>query len=115
MNKTVEDFEKTWEEQIAEIEKRPIDSRGTYKIYANFSLNRGRLQLGLKLTMTEEEFYETVPELDNLESKVKVALETSRSKYSLQKLGVSARIVESIAVLISSITDCLNRILTNRR
>jgi hypothetical protein len=95
MNKTVEDFKKTWEEQIAKIEKRPIDSRGTYLIYLDFSLNRGRLEL----TMTEEESEENLEELNNLESKVRVALETSRSLFSLQNRSIWARIAESIAVM----------------
>lgn len=93
MNKTIEDFKKTWEEQIAKIEKTLIDSHGTYMIYLNFRINRGRLKL------TGEESEEDWQELNNLESKVRVALETSRSMFNLQNRSIWARIAENIAVM----------------
>jgi hypothetical protein len=91
MTKTVEDFKKAWEEEIAKIEKTPIDSQGTYRISLNFRINRGRLRL------TGEESDQEYQQLNNLESKLHVALETSRSLYTLKNRSIWARIAESIA------------------
>lgn len=91
MNKTVEDFKKTWEEEITKIEKVPMDSQGTYRISLNFRINRGRLKL------TGEESEQEYQQLNNLESKLYVALETSRSLYALKNRSIWARIAEGIA------------------
>jgi len=112
MNRVAEGFKKTWEKQIIEIKKRPMNNSETYKIWTNFSLNRSRLQLMMKGDMTEEEYYETYLVLENLESEVKVALAISRSKYSEQKLSIWVRILETISGLITSIIDYLRSLRT---
>jgi len=93
----IENFKKSWLEEIAKIEKRAIDSHGVYLLYLEFDRDKHLLVLGLD----EEEFtHDVLLELDMLESKLAIALETARSRYRLQNRGLWARIIEGIGGII---------------
>ena len=93
----IENFKKSWLEEIAKIETRAIDSHGVYLIYLRFDREKHLFIMGL----TEEEFtHDVLLELDILESKLSIALETARSKYRLQNLSLWARIIEGIGGII---------------
>lgn len=100
----VEDFKKTWLEEIAKIEKRAIDSRGVYLVSLQFDRDKILFEMGL----TEEEFtHDLWLELEMLESKLSIALETARSRYELQNRSLWARIIESISGVIYAILEKL--------
>jgi len=96
----IENFKKSWLEETAKIEKRAIDSHGVYLIYLQFVRDRHILEMGLN----EEEFsHDVLLELDMLESKLSIALETARSRYRLQNRTLWARIIEGIGGIIYKI------------
>jgi hypothetical protein len=83
-----------WEEQIAKIEKNPIDREGAVHISLDFHLKKGLL----RFSTTGQEGIENYQELRMLESKLRVAIEIARCKYNLQNRSIWARIAESFAV-----------------
>jgi hypothetical protein len=87
-----EKFKKSWLEEIAKIENRAIDTQGVYRIYNHFRLD----VLYVKIDMTEKEFNKQFNEMNILDSKLRVALETARSRYNLENHGLWARIAEGI-------------------
>jgi len=90
---TLEIFKENWERQIAKIEKEAIDSDGVNLIRLHFQRDRAILEL----SMNEREFTRQVQvELDMLESKLTIALETARSRYRLRNRGLWARIFGGI-------------------
>ena len=91
-----EKFEKSWLEEIAKIENRAIDSEGVYLIYLKFRQDVGHLSL----VMTDEEMDKVYNEIDILDSKLTVALETARSKFRLQNFGLWARVAEGVGGMI---------------
>jgi len=97
----VETFKKSWLEEIAKIEKRAIDSHGVYLIYLQFVRDISILKMGLR---REKEFsHDVLLELNMIESKLSIALETARSKYRLQNRTLWARIIEGIGGIIYKI------------
>jgi len=96
----IESFKKSWLEEIAKIEKQAIDSRGVYLIYLSFDRDKHVFKMGL----TEEEFsHDVLQELDMVESKLSIALETARSRYELQNRSFWGRVIESISEIIYEI------------
>jgi len=86
-------FKDTWEEQIAKIEKEALDSDAVYSIRLDF--HKGKIFL--EATMMENKFTrEVIVELNSLESKLNVALETARSRFKLRHRGILARIFGGI-------------------
>lgn len=100
-DKNLEDFERTWEEQIQRIREQPIDSRGARLIYLEFHINRGLL----RFNRIGQEGAQNYQRLRNLETKLTVAVETSRSNYSLQNLSTWGRISESLTKVLDSILE----------
>jgi hypothetical protein len=97
--KNLEDFVRIWEEQIQRIEERAIDSQGTRNIYREFYYNRTLL----RFHRIGQEGMENYQKLRNLESQLTVALESSRSIYASQDLGIWARIAESAVNVLAYI------------
>lgn len=85
-----EKFKKSWLEEIAKIENRAIDSEGVYQIYQRFRFDV------VHIFMAEEDYVNNQSEIDILDSKLTVALETARSRYRLENRSLWARIVEGI-------------------
>jgi len=100
-----ENFKKSWEGEIAKIENRPIDSRGVYRIYLHFQDQR----VMLEMDMDEEKRTKTCLDLDGLESKLIIALETARSRYKLENRGLWARIIEGIVEILYKIPKSYSR------
>ena len=96
----IEKFKKAWLEEITKIEKRAIDSHGVYLLHLRFRIDRGIFNLGLNRA---EFTYDVMLELNLLESKLRVALETARSRYRLQNRSLWARIIEAISGMIYKI------------
>ena len=96
---TLENLEKFWGEEIAEIKKEAIDNRGVYLIYLQFQMDTTLLVASLGSGFTREIHLE----LDMLESKLTIALETARSRFKLQNRGLWARIIEGIGGIIYKI------------
>jgi len=89
----LENFKRFWEGEIAKIEKEAIDNDGVNLIRLHFEKDR----LLLETSMNEEDFTQEVHlELNMLESKLTVALETARSRYRLRNRGLWARIFGGI-------------------
>lgn len=85
---TLEDFKKNWEEQIAKIEKQALDNEAVYNINLHFDKDK----LMFKTFLHEEEFtHDMLLELDMLEYKLVVALETANSRFKLENRGILAR------------------------
>ena len=89
---TFENFKKSWEGEIAKIEKVAIDDNGVSLIGLHFDKDR----LLLEMSMTEEDVMEVMHELNMLDAKLEVALQTARSRYRLQNRGLWARIFAGI-------------------
>jgi len=97
---TLENFKKSWEGEIAKIEKEAIDSHGVHAIYLRFDLSKHLFIMGLN----ENEFTHDIHlELEMLTAKIARALETARSRYRLKNRGLWARIVEGIGGIIYKI------------
>ena len=90
---TLETFKKHWLEEISKIENRAIDYRGYLTIHRSFLIEK----MYVRNRLTKEETSKARIELEMLESKLRVALETARCRYSLQSRGLWARIAESVA------------------
>lgn len=89
----LEDFKKNWEEQIAKIEKQALDNEAVYNINLHFDKDK----LRFKTFLHEEEFtHDMLLELDMLESKLVVALETANSRFKLENRGILARAFDGI-------------------
>jgi uncharacterized protein (TIGR02391 family) len=83
---TLEDFKKNWEEQIAKIEKQALDNENVSMINLHFSKDKLKFKSGL----SRKEFTrDKMLELDMLESKLTVALETANSRFKLENKGKS--------------------------
>jgi hypothetical protein len=87
-----EKFKKSWLEEIEKIENRAIDSEGVYRIYTRFLGDVLQLRIG----MTDEEEDRLDNDINMLESKLTVALETARSRFRKENFGLWARIAEGI-------------------
>jgi hypothetical protein len=94
----LEKFKKSWLEEIEKIQDRAIDSEGVHSIYSDFSSARSYLQVKLMLNNSSDEDF--MEELDIIESKLVIALETARSRYRLKNRGLWARIAEGIGGII---------------
>lgn len=93
----IDKFKSFWLKEIEKIQKRAIDSRGTYLIMLDFDMNKQIFKMG----MDNSEFtHDAWLELEMLESQVRIALETARSRYKLQNRSLWARIVEGIAGIV---------------
>jgi len=88
----LENFKKSWEGEIAKIEKEAIDGNGISLIRLHFE--HGKLML--EMNRTEESFTEEMHELDMLKSKLEVALQIAHSRYRLQNRSLWARIFGGI-------------------
>jgi hypothetical protein len=92
---TIKEFLDTWTNQILKIEITPIDNRGFVHFYAQFRINKKRIECYL----TDEETEEYLATLHNMESKLLVALHIARSLYQLQNRSMWLRFVESITAI----------------
>ncbi len=92
----IRSFKESWESEISKIEKQPIDSRGTVRIFLNFKKDMLFLEMYNKRELTPDLYME----LHTLESKLRTALETARSNFRLQNRDLWARIVEGIGRII---------------
>lgn len=101
---TFEKFRKSWLEEIAKIENRAIDSEGVYSIYSKFRQD----VFYIKIDMTEDEFNKQFIEINMLNSKLTVALETARSRYRLENRGLWARIAEGIGGAIYRVPKAIS-------
>jgi hypothetical protein len=100
-----EKFKKSWLQEIAKIENRAIDSEGVHSIYLHF--DRDRLWIQMHMMLESDLMRNFVAELDIIESKLIVALETARSRYRLENRGLWARIAEGIGGIIYRIPKSL--------
>lgn len=81
---TLENFKKNWKEQIAKVEKQALDNENVSTIRLHFSKDKLKFKSGL----SGKEFTRDVMlELDMLESKLTVALETANSRFKLENKG----------------------------
>ncbi len=70
-----------------------MDTRGTSLIYTEFMVNKKLLVISMDKTQRDDYFFK----FKNLESKLIIALESSRCMYKLQSHSIWVRVVESIA------------------
>jgi hypothetical protein len=95
---TLEDFKKNWEEQIAKVEKQALDNEAVNMIRLYFDENELMFEMGL----SEQEFtHDIMLEIDMLESKLAVALETANSRFKLENRGIIARAFNGLLEKIS--------------
>jgi len=87
-----ENFKKHWLEEISKIEKASIDNEGIHNIRDEFHLNKIRLFH----LMSGGEFQE----LDILEAKLRIALETARSRYRTENPNWWDRFAEAIGRIV---------------
>jgi hypothetical protein len=92
-------FKETWEEQIKKIENQVLDNRAVMNIY-NFFQNDERALLDIIPVMQFIFSNEMYQEIYLLESRLVVALETARIKYSLQNKTLWVRVIEGISKIV---------------
>jgi len=94
LNDALENFKKSWMEEIAKIEKDAIDSRNVDLIYLQYDFGSRLLVTSMN---EDEEFTREVPlELEMLKPKLVRALATASSRYVLKNRSQWARISEAL-------------------
>jgi hypothetical protein len=97
-------FKNAWEEQINKIENQVLDKQAVINIYNFFQNNKQDL---LKIATVEnlvlsKEMYQEIYLID---SKLVVALEITRTRYSLQNKAIWARITDMFTRFIPKSTE----------
>ena len=100
-NDKLEEFKKHWLEEISKIQNATIDEKAFSTIINSFISNRIRFRESINGEYTAEERVE----LQNLESKLRIALEKSRSNYALKEKEFQAKNIESTRGIIKGILD----------
>lgn len=92
---SLEKFKDFWSEQADKIEKGVIDDHGVHMIYLQYRVSQGILRLNLQ-RFTSEIWLE----LEMIGSRLRVALEMARTRYSLQSKSLWAKITDSLARIV---------------
>ena len=87
-------FKEVWQKEIEKLEKEILDTRGVSLIYLSFE--RDKMWLKITSQLSQDQIFE----LKLLESQLRRALETARTRYILQSKSWWVRIIEGIAGII---------------
>jgi cyclopropane fatty-acyl-phospholipid synthase-like methyltransferase len=76
------------EEQIAKIEARALDNEAVSRISLHFDSEKDNFEMPLD---EEVKYTDVLFELEMLESKLQIALETANSRFKLENRGIWAK------------------------
>ena len=89
----LEDFKKSWDDQITKIEKQALDNAALRMIYLHYHKDETLFKMGLS---AKEFTHDVMLNLDMLQSRLAIALETANSRFKLENRGIFAKIFSGI-------------------
>jgi hypothetical protein len=95
-SKRFERFKQTWKEQIKKIENEVLDTRAVWNVYKCFQYDERVLFDSIQVL----DLMKISQEISLLDSKLVIALETARTKYSLQNKTLWVRVIEGISKIV---------------